>query len=279
MWKPVDSFTGKSDLKEGLTVPVDSLRLPRQESVEWRNRSIASKYKAVLWAILTIVAQTGQNVTLPLFADAIGGGGGTPYFVVWFSTFAFAVGFGIMLVFMWIFTEGEIGAAERATLSVRGQTGLLQIGLADALNGMLVVFASPSSRTAPYLQAILGNFLIPLTIIMRMVLVRKLPSKKQALAALLVLVGLFVSLIPTIANWTAPGPEQQQQGVMWPALFMLGFVPAACMVVAEEKALHGPLTGVNVVWVVFWVNVWDLVFITAFMWVDLIPGYGMSDGK
>lgn len=168
---------------------------------------------------------------------------------------------------------GHIGKAEVDMLSFRGQIGPLQIGLANALNGMMLVFASPSNRTAPYLQAILGNFIIPMTIILRALLLRKMPTKPQCVAALLVLGGLFVTLIPTLQH----GSSKQQTGSMfWPAWFMLGFTPGALMNVIEEKVLKSENRNVGMVWFIFWLNVWQFIFISAFFWLDILPSYGMS---
>lgn len=229
--------------------------------------------KWILSAIISvgiILGQTGQNVCLPVFADNIGGAGGTPYFVVWFSSLAFVILFGAIIVLMWLL--GMLTNSDAAMLSFRKQAGPLQIGLADALNGMMVVFASPSSRTPPYLQAILGNLMIPLTILIRTWYVRKVPTLKQGLAALLVLGGLFLSLYPTLAG----GDSHTQPNMLWPLWFMAGFIPAAFMNVVEEDVLSEEHRGVNMIIFVFSLNFWQLVFVTCFFWVDVIPHYGMS---
>ena len=135
----------------------------------------------VLFAALAISGQVGQNVTLPLWASAAtascqeghanssndtrnGTGDGLsmdPFFVLSFASLSFVVIFGVL-------TLGSAALGAVTTDDLRfPQWQLFLIGLFDALNGVLVVYSSPSSRTAPFLQAILGNFLIPLTIIFR----------------------------------------------------------------------------------------------------------------
>ena len=145
----------------------------------------------VLFAALAISGQVGQNVTLPLWASAAtascqhdphgqasndsnssnqtnGTSGSTgeglsmdPFFVLSSASFSFVVIFGFLTLISAVF-----GAVTLDDLRFP-QWQLFLIGLFDALNGVLIVYSSPSSRTAPFLQAILGNFLIPLTIIFR----------------------------------------------------------------------------------------------------------------
>ena len=130
----------------------------------------------VLFAALAISGQVGQNVTLPLWASAAtascqheGSNSSNstaslsmdPFFVLSSASFSFVVIFGALTL-----VSAALGAVTLDDLRFP-QWQLFLIGLFDALNGVLIVYSSPSSRTAPFLQAILGNFLIPLTIIFR----------------------------------------------------------------------------------------------------------------
>ena len=98
-----------------------------------------------------------------------------PFFVLSFASLSFVVIFGIttavMAVVQWI-TNAVKGRRVLNWLTLQDdlffpQWQLLLIGVFDALNGVFVVFASMPARTAPFLQAILGNFTIPMTIFFR----------------------------------------------------------------------------------------------------------------
>lgn len=160
----------------------------------------------VFFAFLSIVGQVGQNVSLPLWIDSTISSHGTqpnktqrnysatgfdqksgirPYFtyssnssgdesgryeprvdsffVYSFACLAFVVIFGVALICVRLFRPQLLGDAERNF----PHSQLFLVGFFDALNGVLVVFAGSGKRTAPYLQAILGNFMIPLTIALR----------------------------------------------------------------------------------------------------------------
>ena len=142
----------------------------------------------VLFAALAIVGQVGQNVTLPLWTNAAtsacqngtahqnesdnpnvtngtDGPSMDPFFVLSSASFSFVVIFGVLSL-----VSAAFGAVTVDDLRFP-QWQLFLIGFFDALNGILVVYSAPPNRTAPFLQAILGNFLIPLTILFRYKLV------------------------------------------------------------------------------------------------------------
>lgn len=99
-----------------------------------------------------------------------------PYFVVSVASFSFVVIFGVVTLVIAlaqiVLNNSEFLGKSYHFIDVEKdikfpQWQLMLIGVFDALNGILVVFASPPTRTAPFLQAILGNFMIPLTICFR----------------------------------------------------------------------------------------------------------------
>ena len=161
---------------------------------------------SIFFAALTVVGQVGQNVSLPLWtgytdflrsmkcaegtAKANGTENGTwsrivldpsgpvmdPYFVVSAASFSFVIIFGLttlaIALTQTILNRFNFLDKTYNFITVENdlkfpQWQLMLVGFFDALNGVLVVFASPPIRTAPFLQAILGNFLIPLTIVFR----------------------------------------------------------------------------------------------------------------
>ena len=129
----------------------------------------------IVFAVLSVVGQVGQNVSLPLWlaaAQTNNSGNSSrndevysmgPYFVLSFSSLAFVVVFGLATAINFLLFPKGVTKHELEF----PQWQLFLVGFFDALNGLFVVYASPPVRTAPFLQAILGNFLIPLTIVFR----------------------------------------------------------------------------------------------------------------
>lgn len=134
-----------------------------------------------LFAALAVLGQVGQNVSLPLWTGSsvvncnVSTGESNsnqtsemdPYFVLSFASFSFVVIFALATIVTAIvsaLTGSKYITRDDLTFP---QWQFFLIGFFDALNGVFVVFASIPKRTAPFLQAILGNFLIPLTIIFR----------------------------------------------------------------------------------------------------------------
>lgn len=157
----------------------------------------------VVFAVVSVVGQVGQNVSLPLWTGATsaldnanctnsslhseGSSDGAnssnattgptmdPFFVLSFASLSFVVIFGVttaVLAIVQLVTNALTGRRVLKLITMQDdimfpQWQLILIGVFDALNGVFVVFASMPTRTAPFLQAILGNFLIPLTIFFR----------------------------------------------------------------------------------------------------------------
>lgn len=161
----------------------------------------------IIFAAIAVIAQVGQNVSLPLWSGATGAlgdpnctntssvshfyqvelassnasGNSTnslsmdPFFVLSFASLSFVVIFGVVTAAMAVvqlLTNAISGKKVLSLITLEDdilfpQWQLMLIGVFDALNGVFVVFASLPSRTAPFLQAILSNFAIPLTIFFR----------------------------------------------------------------------------------------------------------------
>ena len=121
------------------------------------------------FAAIVLVGEVGHKVTLPMWLDHAANGTNCTvsstdnYFVLSFSSIVFVFIFGLGTLFIRVFSPKDIGKAEKNF----PHRLLFLVGLSDALNGTLVVFAANGTRTPPYLQAILGNFLIPLTVVFR----------------------------------------------------------------------------------------------------------------
>jgi len=241
----------------------------------------------LFFSFVAIAGQVGQNVSLPLWIDSTNGNRSgrsvDSYFVLSFASLSFVIIFGLGTLFIRIFSPQELGETDKRF----PQLLLFLIGLCDALNGALVVFASKGSRTPPYLQAILGNFMIPLTILFRVLIVRKRPTLLKLLCGLAVVVGLFVCLIPTIFPGVDPKAEKTKSEangvsrVMWPLIFMLGFIPAAIMNVLEEYVVkmknQTSRKGINLVYFLFWTSLYQLICVGSLFWLDILPWYGNVD--
>ena len=74
--------------------------------------------------------------------------------------------FGFALFMVKVFQPHLTGKTERNF----PQRFLFLVGALGSIGGLLLVFASSGTRTAPYLQAILLNFLIPMTVMVRWVI-------------------------------------------------------------------------------------------------------------
>lgn len=255
-------------------------------------------YANLFFAFCSVAGQVGQNVSLPLWLDSVkeentsanvtaGRVLARPsldsYFVYSFSTLCFFVFFGFALLTIKIFKPHRIGRTEREF----PQRLMFLVGASGSMTGLLLVFASSGTRTAPYLQAILLNILIPMTVIVRFLILRKVPTMRKFLCASGVVVSLFVCLVPTMFPELDPsgkkdlGGASGWAGVLWPLCFMLAFAPVAIGNVLQEKGLKmkssRSAAGVNTVYFLFWISFYQFILAAMFFWTDVIPGFGNSN--
>ena len=100
-----------------------------------------------------------------------------------------------------------------------------------AIPSVLVFYAASPRRTAPLLQAVLPLASIPATMLLRYLILRKYPSWAQVLAALLIVAGLVMSLVPNVVtSGSAEEEAVRLKGlahILWPIAFMCGHVSYA----------------------------------------------------
>ena len=123
----------------------------------------------IFFAFLALAGEVGVHTLLPLWVDSSKGDRAghsvDSYFVLFFSSLAVFIIFGIGTLLIRIFSPQDLSETEKRFPHLL----IFLAGLCDALNGALVAFASKGSRTPPYLQATLKTFVIPLTILFRLV--------------------------------------------------------------------------------------------------------------
>lgn len=229
----------------------------------------------VFLTIITVLTSVLMNVTLPLYSNSMTKDGGSEYPVLllssmWFPFFFFG------LVFLTKFLSPSMSL--RSSVSNRI---MLLVGFLNAINGVLVVYASSTSRTPAALQAILSTSVIPFTVISRYILLRKGVSKARLVCTGIVLIGLFISLEPTIFNIDGNGGGggggehlSNFEKFIWPVIFMFGFLPVGISNAVLERELKKGET--ESLLFLAWAQLYNFVFIAALFWTDFIPRFGAS---
>ena len=163
------------------------------------------------------------------------------------------------------------------------------VGLLNIANGLGVVYASPSSRTPPLIQAILQNsgilFAVPFS---KYVLGdrKKYFAPAPLTAAALIVLSISVSVLPTIL--AGASGEFTGGGVMfvWCAIYLLGIVPGAGYNVVQQlflirsgalspKATPQQIT-LSSLRALFWCNLFQLMWLIILWPADVLPFFGAS---
>ncbi|XP_052270009.1 uncharacterized protein LOC127871282 isoform X2 [Dreissena polymorpha] len=210
-----------------------------------------------------------------------------PLSIMCIVNFLFLVFWGLVLLITKILCPYLITDQEKGY----SKTDFALIGFADTVSGILFVFASSGCRTAPYLQSLAANFCVPVTFVIRYLMLQKRPTCRKMVCAILVLFAEFTALIPDIVPGLETQRARQDQGgadgiagVLWPLCFFFGYIPLALTSVVLERAVKtsAPVrnrdTSLNVAYILFWSYLASFLFHILLFWVDIIPGFGMADG-
>jgi hypothetical protein len=165
---------------------------------------------------------------------------------------------------------------------------LFLVGFLNTLNGFLIVYASPSQRTPPLVQAIIQNagviFSVPFSLL-------ALGDKKRycsivpAFAAFLIAASVAVSLTPAFLNGGGSAISGAQS-IGWCIIYLFGVAASAAfnvcqqlyfirsgMLLEEASAYQQVRTMLRAL---FWSNVAQPVSYILMFWVDLLPWFGTS---
>ena len=141
------------------------LATQRQKSSNWRSTVVN-----ILFASAVVTGQVMQNVSLPLWIDSTKNMSVTHtptvdgYFVLSFASLSFVTVFGCVNALARLLWPS---AASTALIDINYLVLLAKVGFFAGTGALFLVFSSSGSRTPPYLQAILGSFSIPVTLLLR----------------------------------------------------------------------------------------------------------------
>lgn len=143
---------------------------------------------------------------------------------------------------------------------------LFVIGFFIGFNGLFIVFANPNVPGT--LQTLLLQFIIPATMITSIIFLRSKYKLNQYLGALLVVVGIVVSLIPDFGNKENLLPNE---GIFWIVIFIIGSIPGAFYNVYEEFAFRAQEMDIG--YLMAWSNLGQWISLWLIAPFNLIPKF------
>ena len=147
---------------------------PRKQTLVECGYSLRN-FATILFAIMSVTGQLAQYISLPLWVDSTSQSTITStdqtnkwkpamdnYFVASFASLSFLIVFGFVVLCCKIIYPNYLSVTDWSCRCL-----LLVVGSIQGLSALLVVFSCSGEKTPPYLQAILGNFSIPITLLFR----------------------------------------------------------------------------------------------------------------
>jgi len=238
----------------------------------------------VLCSIGVVIGGTGQQIGLPLYLSSFGAYAGTgAYFVIWFCSFTFTIFFGLCAIVLMILPYfGREASISPEMKELKWHRYMFLVGMFDAMNGIMVVYSSFLSRVPGPLQSILSQSMVPFTLGLSWIILRKKYTLRQFLGAFGVLLGILVSLVPTFEQIHSDKSSLHTDQIWWPFIFLIGFIPASLMNIVQEfmqDKFRGEAKGNKRFSILYFQAVesfYQWLWMTMFFWTDLIPGFGVS---
>ena len=147
---------------------------PRKQTLVECGYSLRN-FATIVFAIMSVTGQLAQYISLPLWVDSTSQSKITStdqtnkwkptmdsYFVASFAALSFLIVFGFVVLCCKIICPNYLPVTDWSYRCL-----LLVVGSIQGLSSLLVVFSCSGEKTPPYLQAILGNFNIPITLLFR----------------------------------------------------------------------------------------------------------------
>lgn len=141
---------------------------PPAHQLQPKSRFTATTRNTLI-AIMNVFSNVLMNTSLPVYAGTMEVIGSDIFVLLFITCIIITVVFTLLTLFV-KYTKIDSRATLRPTSSFKI---LFCMGLFTAMNGILVVYASPPNRTPPYLQGILQSSVIPFTVLLRLIILRR----------------------------------------------------------------------------------------------------------
>lgn len=122
----------------------------------------------IVMTIMSVTLSVLSAFTLPLCALSMVKSGSDISCMLIFSMFWSGLLLHILAIIYKLNVDKSISLSPRGNLR-----SLIIIGFLNAVGGVLQLYATTPEKTPPYIQSLLGNIGIPLTIVMRFLILRK----------------------------------------------------------------------------------------------------------
>jgi len=228
----------------------------------------------LIYSVLTIVSAALQAVAFKSAGYALGP---YPYFILLAVSLAF-----VPIFFVGVAVIHRYGQILEAAQAFEYKKAFAAIGCLNGLNGILIIFSNP--HVSGVAQSTLSQFVIPLTLLLSVIILRASFSRIMYLGAFIILCGVGLELSPTFAaspaklmleRSSSSSSSSSDDSGWWAVVFALGQLPAALCSIYQEQAFTKGVR-INVVYMMAWSSLAQFVALVLAVPLDFIPGFGNS---
>ncbi len=237
-------------------------------------------WSGVFFVALLVLGQATQNLSVPLWINRLPEDSCVDAFVLflimilWYPVMFFITS---VIVNLW---KREAPLQFIIKYTRQDHWAIFKTGFFDALNGALVIPASPTDRTPAVVAALIGSTtLLPLILIKHYYLglpassTRHYKSREFMLVLVLYFASAYTLVYPTLHHNDTIGPN-----VYWWLVFFVGSCCGQFYNVQQEKSFkfwsHSSFQ--EYVGYLFWQTFYLCLWGYALIWMDLIPNFGQA---
>lgn len=187
---------------------------------------------------------------------------------------------------LWSLLLMRSGNITREMVQLRWHPLMMCVGLADAFNGIFIVYSSILSRVSGPLQAVLALTMLPFTLFFSRVVLQRANTRSQLVAGFLVFCGSILCLVPTFHRVATGTLDFSSSSWWWPIIALMGQAPGALMNVLQQRFQEdfnrrstsetAHEREFSVIYFQFVESFYQLVSMSALFFFDILPRFGSS---
>jgi drug/metabolite transporter (DMT)-like permease len=234
-----------------------------------RTRSESKMHKVQFLGLnlANIFLSITQQVCLPLFQASLGPDSSVYFITLWYNLLFNFIAWPMVLF------KYQYGTITRRTLryTIKHHFKLFLLGFLEGIYEILNWYASALYRTSGSLQSILSSSVLPFTFIFSHMLLRKRYTTERLMGIFVTFLGILVSLIPSIYNFSSDSAH-----FLWPVVFLVSDIFLVLTNLTAER-IFKECKCMDSIYMLAWQTFYTLVTVAAFFWVDILPWFGSSE--
>lgn len=229
------------------------------------NSPTIARWKLIIYSLIGIIAYSTDIVVTPIYIDSFKKDNhkSNPYYVSVSSNLFFAIIFTVITL-----SQNKCNIKEFVG-SFKMQKHLFINSIFYCIFNLLMLESSPENRTPVDLQAILNQSYVPFVFVCSWLMKKEKLNRFQLYGAIVVFIGILVSLIPIIKNLAINSNMHNKYILLWTFLFLLSMFVCGIANVGTDIILKKYKGSIQIMQSLAWLHTYQFLIILSFFWINI----------